>query len=53
LNRVFRENVKEAEIVDTLRPILSRYADEREHQERFGDWCARVLWPEAPAPTMP
>jgi sulfite reductase (NADPH) hemoprotein beta-component len=50
LNRVFRENVKEAEIVDTLRPILSRYAEERERQERFGDWCARVLWPEAATP---
>jgi sulfite reductase (NADPH) hemoprotein beta-component len=54
LNRVFRENVKEAEIVDTLRPILSRYAGERAAGERFGDWCARVLWSEAaasPAPT--
>ena len=49
LNRVFRENVKEAEIVDTLRPVLSRYASQRETGERFGDWCARVLWPEAEA----
>jgi sulfite reductase (NADPH) hemoprotein beta-component len=51
LNRVFRENVKEAEIVDTLRPVLSRYASQRETGERFGDWCARVLWPEAEAAT--
>jgi sulfite reductase (NADPH) hemoprotein beta-component len=35
LNRVFRENVKEAEIVDTLRPVLSRYASERAAGEGF------------------
>ena len=53
LNRVFRENVKEVEIVDTLRPILSRYASERAAGEGFGDWCARVLWSEAEPSAAP
>ena len=46
LNRLFLESVKEAEIEAQLRPILARYAAERSKGERFGDWSARVLWPE-------
>lgn len=46
LNRVFADSVKEAEIVSTLRPVMRRYAAERLESERFGDWCARVLWKE-------
>jgi sulfite reductase (NADPH) hemoprotein beta-component len=49
LNRVFANTVKEAEIVSTLRPVMERYARERSDGERFGDWCARVLWKEASA----
>jgi sulfite reductase (NADPH) hemoprotein beta-component len=44
LNREFKQNVKEAEIVNELRPVLARYAAERLKDERFGDWCERVLW---------
>jgi sulfite reductase (NADPH) hemoprotein beta-component len=52
LNRVYRDTVKEPEIVDVLRPVLSRYAKERGTGEGFGDWCERVLWPEAEAATV-
>jgi sulfite reductase (NADPH) hemoprotein beta-component len=49
LNRLFRENVKDAEIINELRPVLTRFAGERLGTERFGDWCERVLWKETPA----
>lgn len=49
LNRLFKENVQNAAIIDELRPVLSRYAKERHPDERFGDWCERVLWKETPA----
>jgi len=48
LNRVFKETVKEAEIEAELRPILTRWKNERQPGERFGDFAARVLWPEIP-----
>ena len=44
LNRMYRDNVKDADIVDTLRPLLARYAAERQDGERFGDWCAAAVW---------
>jgi len=46
LNRVWREMVKEADIEAELRPVLTRYARERDPGERFGDWCDRVLLEE-------
>lgn len=48
LNRVWKEMVKDAEILNELRPLLTRYAAERTSGERFGDWVARVLWTEQP-----
>lgn len=54
LSRVYREMVKDAEIIDTLRPLFQQFAAERQQGERFGDWAARVIWPElenAPAGT--
>lgn len=48
LNRLYKETVKNEDIVNELRPVLSRYAQERSSGERFGDWCDRVLWKEAP-----
>ncbi len=47
LNRLHRDNVKEAELIGELRGLLERYQKERLGAERFGDWCERVLWPEA------
>jgi sulfite reductase (NADPH) hemoprotein beta-component len=49
LNRLFKENVKNEEIVSELRPLITRYARERNPGERFGDWADRVLFTEAPA----
>jgi sulfite reductase (NADPH) hemoprotein beta-component len=49
LNRVFKETIKEAEIEAELRPVLTRWKSERLTGERFGDFAARVLWPEIPA----
>jgi sulfite reductase (NADPH) hemoprotein beta-component len=49
LNRVWKEMVKDADIEAELRPLLARFARERQPRERFGDWCERVLWKEVPA----
>ena len=46
LNRSYRDNVKDAEIIPELRTVLSRYSQERQPSEAFGDWCARVIWTE-------
>ncbi len=49
LNRLWKESIKTEEITNELRPVLSRYAKERQGGERFGDWCERVLWKEEAA----
>ena len=49
LNRVWKDVVKDAEIEHELRPVLARYAKERQADERFGDFCERVLWKEQAA----
>jgi sulfite reductase (NADPH) hemoprotein beta-component len=49
LNRVWKDTVKESDLEAELRPVLARYAQERRDGERFGDWAARVLWPECEA----
>jgi sulfite reductase (NADPH) hemoprotein beta-component len=46
LNKVYLESVKDADMDETLGKILKRFQQEREGDERFGDWSARVLWPE-------
>ena len=48
LNRLYRDMVKDPDIDNELRPLFTRYAQERLTAERFGDWVARVLWPEQP-----
>jgi sulfite reductase (NADPH) hemoprotein beta-component len=48
LNRLWKDVVKDADIINELRPVLTRFASERVGRERFGDWCARVLWTETP-----
>jgi len=61
LNRLWKDNVKDPDILGELRPVLQRFAGERARGERFGDWVSRVLWPEqekiraaaASAPTPP
>ena len=48
LNRVWKEVVKDEEIIGELQPLFARYAQERLDGEPFGDWVARVLWNEEP-----
>lgn len=48
LNRLFRESVKNEDIVNELRPVLIRFVKERIGSERFGDFSERVLWKEIP-----
>jgi sulfite reductase (NADPH) hemoprotein beta-component len=43
LNRVWKDVIKEGEIETELRPVLVRFAKERNSGERFGDWCDRVF----------
>ena len=47
LNRIWKETLKEADLENELRPVLARYATERNDRERFGDWCDRVLLKES------
>ena len=49
LNRIWKDMVKDGDIENELRPVLSRYAKERSDSERFGDFCERVLWKEGEA----
>jgi sulfite reductase (NADPH) hemoprotein beta-component len=42
LNQVYRENVDEATLLDTLDPLFARYAGERDAGEYFGDFLLRV-----------
>jgi sulfite reductase (NADPH) hemoprotein beta-component len=48
LNRIWKDMVKDPEIENELRPLLARFAKERNSGERFGDWCDRTLWQEEP-----
>jgi sulfite reductase (NADPH) hemoprotein beta-component len=51
LNRLYKDSVKGDDIIGELRALLSRYLQERQAGERFGDFCARVVWNEIPAPS--
>ncbi|KAL4873988.1 hypothetical protein BDV12DRAFT_158847 [Aspergillus spectabilis] len=46
LNKLYRSSIKEDEILDIMKPLLKRYALERntdgEEPERFGDWLIRA-----------
>lgn len=42
LNKLYRTSVKTEEITDLLRPLIERYAKERNPNERFGDFVVRV-----------
>ena len=41
LNRLHKENIAEAEILDTVDALFGRYAAERDNDERFGDYLLR------------
>lgn len=41
LNKLYRENINEAQILEELTPIIERYAKERNQDEKFGDFVIR------------
>ncbi|MNG35157.1 Sulfite reductase [NADPH] hemoprotein beta-component [compost metagenome] len=42
LSKMYRENIGEEEIIDTLKPILQHYAKDRNIGEHFGDFVIRA-----------
>jgi sulfite reductase (NADPH) hemoprotein beta-component len=42
LNKLYRSSIMEEEILEIIRPMIKRYAKEREEGEHFGDWTIRV-----------
>ena len=42
LNKLYKENIGEAEILESLQPILAQYAKERQEGEHFGDFVIRA-----------
>lgn len=47
LNKLYRENIGEQEIVDTLTPIFARFAQEKNSGEHFGDFVIRAGYVKA------
>jgi sulfite reductase (NADPH) hemoprotein beta-component len=47
LNRLYKDVVKNEDIVSELRVLFTRYVKERSSNERFGDFCDRVILQEA------
>jgi sulfite reductase (NADPH) hemoprotein beta-component len=43
LNWVYKDSVKGEDLLNELRPVLARYVQERQANERFGDFCHRTL----------
>jgi len=46
LNQVYKDTVKDAEIEAELRPLFTRWKNDRRPGERFGDFCSRCVLPE-------
>ncbi len=44
LNRLYKDSVKGDDLDQRAASLLARFAKERATGERFGDFCARVLW---------
>ena len=42
LNKLYRSSIKEDEILEIMKPMIARYAKERNEGERFGDWTIRA-----------
>ncbi|KRE75075.1 assimilatory sulfite reductase (NADPH) hemoprotein subunit [Paenibacillus sp. Soil750] len=42
LNKLYKENIGESEILDSLQTIIPHYAKERQHEEHFGDFVIRA-----------
>ncbi|HTL16852.1 MAG TPA: NADPH-dependent assimilatory sulfite reductase hemoprotein subunit [Patescibacteria group bacterium] len=50
LNRLYKDTVKTDDLMNELRIVLQRYLAQKLSGERFGDFCARVLWQESSKP---
>lgn len=42
LNKLYKENIGETEILDSLKPLINQYAKERRDGEHFGDFVIRA-----------
>lgn len=42
LNKLYRENINEEQILNELTPLLQQYASDRQEGERFGDFAVRA-----------
>jgi sulfite reductase (NADPH) hemoprotein beta-component len=42
LNKLYKENIGEDEILESLQPIVNQYALERQDGEHFGDFVIRA-----------
>lgn len=42
LNKLYKENIGEAEILESLKPIIAHYGKERKEGEHFGDFVIRA-----------
>lgn len=42
LNKLYRSSIKEDEILEIMKPLIKRYAKERNAHEHFGDFCIRI-----------
>ncbi|CAJ0760941.1 20900_t:CDS:1, partial [Entrophospora sp. SA101] len=42
LNKLYKESLKEDEILNELKPMLTRYAKEKYEDEKFGDFVIRA-----------
>ena len=42
LNKLYRSSIMEEEILAIMKPLLARYAKERQEGERFGDFTIRI-----------
>jgi len=53
LNRLYKENIGEAEILDSLKPLFEQFARERQKGEGFGDFLYHSeLLPEETSPEV-
>jgi sulfite reductase (NADPH) hemoprotein beta-component len=50
LNRLYKDSVKGEELIPEIRTLLVQFRDQRLKDERFGDFCARVIWKQTGAP---
>jgi sulfite reductase (NADPH) hemoprotein beta-component len=46
LNCLYKDSVKDEDLITELRVLLGRFVKERTPGERLGDYCARVVWSE-------